>query len=134
MTKSAEGFALAEVLLAIALLVGAVVTLALVVAKSTATNMAAKRATLAALIATDKIEELRSVPYGDAALAPSAPDALTVDRDGFFDAPLPGCRRRWSIKAMAPSPIEAIVIAVAVSWAGSPPQAVLTTVKVRRTS
>lgn len=134
MTMRREGFALPEVLVAIALLVGAVVTLAMVVAKSAATNMSARHATLAALLATDKIEELRSVPFGDASLAASAPDALTVDRDGFFDEPLPGWRRRWSIAGLASSPTEAIVIAVAVSWAGSPPQAVLTTVKVRRTA
>jgi Tfp pilus assembly protein PilV len=133
MMKKPCGFALPEVLMAIALLVGAVVTLALVVAKSGATNMSARRATLAALIATDKIEELRSVPFDDASLAPSAPDALTVDRDGFFDEPGPGWRRRWSIAGLPSSPTDAIVIAVAVSW-GAAPQAVFTTVRTKRTS
>lgn len=133
MTNRPAGFALPEVLVAMALLVTAVVTLALVAAKSGATNMSAKRATLAALIATDKIEELRSIPFDDPSLAPSAADALNVDRDGYFDEPLPGWRRRWSIANMPSSPIDAIVIAVAVSW-GSAPQAVFTTVKTKRTS
>ena len=133
MTERPCGFALPEVLVAIVLLVGAVVTLALVLAKSAATNTAARRATLAALIASDKLEELRSVPFGDASLALSAPDALSVDRDGFFDEPVAGWRRRWSIANMPSAPTEAIVIAVAVSW-GSTPQAIFKTVKTKRTS
>jgi Tfp pilus assembly protein PilV len=133
MMKRTCGFALPEVLVAIALLVGAVVTLALVVAKAGAANTSATRATLAALMASDKLEELRSVPFDDASLAPSAPDALTADRDGCFDEPVPGWRRRWSIVGLPSSPTEAIVIAVAVSWSGAP-QAVFTTVKTKRTS
>lgn len=127
-----DGFVLVEVLVAIALLIGAVVTLALVVAKSTATNLSAKRVTLATLMATDKLEELRGVPFDDPVLTVSAPDTLTVDREGFFDEPAPGWRRRWCITPLLSSPADAVVIAVAVSWAGSSPQAVITTMKVRR--
>lgn len=129
-----DGFVLVEVLVAVALLIGAVVTLALVLAKSTATNMSAKRVTLATIMATDKLEELRGVPFDGPVLAVSPPDTLTVDREGFFDEPVPGWRRRWCITPLRSSPADAVVIAVAVSWAGSSPQAVITTIKVRRTA
>jgi len=133
MTKKAGGFVLAEVLVAIALLTGAVTTLALLVSKSTAANMSAKRATLATLLATDKLEELRSVPFDDAALGASPPDSLTTDREGFFDVPIPGCRRRWSMTRLPSTTSEPVVVAVAVTWADSSPRAVITTLRVRRT-
>ena len=132
-----KGFTLVEVLVAIAILIGAIVTLAMVMARSASTNTSARRATYATLLAADKLEHLRALPFGDAELTTSATDTLAADCEGFFDEPATGYRRRWSIVPLATSSsssssTDAVVVTVSVSWGNSPPQALLTTLKVRR--
>ncbi len=126
-----KGFSLVEVLVAIAILIGAIVTLAMIMARSASTNASARRATYATLLAADKLEHLRALPFGDAELTTSTTDTLAADCDGFFDEPAAGYRRRWSIVPLAAS-TEVVVVTVSVSWGNSPPQALLTTLKVRR--
>lgn len=126
-----KGFSLVEVLVAIAILIGAIVTLAMIMARSASTNASARRATYATLLAADKLEHLRALPFGDAELTTSTTDTLAADCDGFFDEPAAGYRRRWSIVPLATS-TEVVVVTVSVSWGNSPPQALLTTLKVRR--
>ena len=126
-----RGFSLVEVLVAMAILVGAIVTLAMVMARSASTNAWARRATYATLLASDKLEQLRALPVDADELAPSAADTLATDCDGFFDEPAAGYKRRWSIVPLATQP-GSVVVTVTVSWGESPPQALLTTVKVRR--
>jgi prepilin-type N-terminal cleavage/methylation domain-containing protein len=128
-----KGFSLVEVLVALALLIGAVVTLAMIMTRSAVTNAAARHSTFATLFATDKIEQLRSLPFDDAELASSTTDTLAGDCEGFFDEPEPGYHRRWSIVPLK-SLTGTIVVTVTVSWGASAPQAVLTTLKARRTT
>ena len=132
-----KGFSLDEVLVALAILIGAIVTLAMIMARSASTNASARRTTYATLLAADKLEHLRALPFGDSELTTSTTDTLAADYEGFFDEPAAGYRRRWSIVPLAAlatttSSTEAVVVAVSVSWGNSPPQALLTTLKVRR--
>jgi Tfp pilus assembly protein PilV len=125
-----KGFSLVEVLFALSILIGAIVALAVVMGRSASTNASARRVTYATLLATDKIEQLRALPFDDASLMPSSVDTLTTDCEGFFDDPSPGYRRRWSIASLAG--MDAVVVTVAVSFAGGSSQALLTTLKVRQ--
>jgi prepilin-type N-terminal cleavage/methylation domain-containing protein len=125
-----KGFSLVEVLIALSILLGAIVTLAMVMERSAFTNASARRITYATLLATDKIEHLRALPFDDAGLTTSAADTLATDCEGFFDEPSPGYRRRWSIVPL--TGMDAVVVTVAVSFSGGSPQAFLTTLKVRR--
>lgn len=125
-----KGFSLVEVLVALSILIGAIVTLAMVMGRSATTNASARRTTYATLLATDKIELLRALPFDDAGLTTSTADTLAADCEGFFDEPAPGFRRRWSIVPLMG--MEAVVVTVAVSWGSAPPHALLTTLKIRR--
>jgi Tfp pilus assembly protein PilV len=130
-----KGFSLVEVLIAVSILIGAIVTLAMVMGRSASTNASARRITYATLLATDKLEHLRALPFGDASLTTPATDTLAADCEGFFDEPWPGYRRRWSIVRLegltGMTATEAVVVTVAVSFSGGSPQALLTTLKVR---
>ena len=63
-TASASGFSLVEVLVATALLATAIVTLAQLFAISTRTNLGSHNSTFAAVLAQQKMEELRSLSWG----------------------------------------------------------------------
>lgn len=135
-----KGFSLVEVLVAVSILIGAIVTLAMVMGRSASTNASARRITYATLLAADKLEHLRALPFDDESVTTSPTDTLAADCEGFFDEPSPGYRRRWSIVRLE-SPgglgrmpgmaaMEAVVVTVAVSFSGGSPQAFLTTLKV----
>jgi type II secretory pathway pseudopilin PulG len=128
-----KGFSLVEVLIAVSILIGAIVTLAMVMGRSASTNAAARRITYATLLAADKLEHLRALPFDDEGLTTSATDTLAADCDGFFDEPSAGYRRRWSISRLETgmTAMEAVVVTVAVSFGGGSPQALLTTLKIR---
>jgi prepilin-type N-terminal cleavage/methylation domain-containing protein len=63
-SNSASGFSLIEVLVATTLLATALVTLAQLFALSTKANMSSRNSTYAAVLAEQKIEELRSLSWG----------------------------------------------------------------------
>jgi type II secretory pathway pseudopilin PulG len=62
--RSAAGFSLVEAMVATGLLATALVTLAQLFATSTRSNMGARSTTYAAVLAAQKIEELRSLTWG----------------------------------------------------------------------
>jgi hypothetical protein len=62
--SSSEGFSLAEVMVATALLATALVTLAQLFAVSTRSNLGSRNTTYAAVLAEQKLEELRALTWG----------------------------------------------------------------------
>jgi hypothetical protein len=104
-----EGFSLVEVIVAAGLLASALVALAQLLAIGTETNAAARDGTFAAILAQQKMEQLRGLawgfdpagrPFGDVGtdtavvpespvggtgLQPSPPDTLWRNRDGYVD-------------------------------------------------
>ena len=62
--SSSDGFSLAEVMVATALLATALVTLAQLFAVSTRTNLGSRNTTYAAVLAEQKLEELRALTWG----------------------------------------------------------------------
>jgi prepilin-type N-terminal cleavage/methylation domain-containing protein len=106
---SAAGFSLIEVLIATVLLATALVTLAQMFALSTRTNMSARNTTYTAVLAQQKLEELRALtwgfdvqglpvsdtttntavspetPNGGTGLAPSPAGSLGANTNGYVD-------------------------------------------------
>lgn len=106
---SAAGFSLIEVLIATLMLATALVTLAQLFALSTQTNVSARNTTYTAVLAQQKLEELRSLtwgydtlglpisdttsnttvspetPNGGTGLAPSPAGSLGANTDGYVD-------------------------------------------------
>jgi prepilin-type N-terminal cleavage/methylation domain-containing protein len=131
-TRFTRGFTLVEVLVAMAIAVVAVGALAYLLSAATTVNRSARRSTFAALLAADKLEQLRALAFDDASLAPSPADALSTDADGFHDTPAEGYRRRWLIAPLPGYPATALVIHVVVSAVGDAGDASLVTIKAKK--
>lgn len=108
-SRGDAGFSLVEVMVATAILAGALVTLAQLFAISTSSNFGAKQTTYAGILAQQKIEALRSLTYGfdsqglpvtdnttdttvspetgagGTGLTPSPPTALQENTPGYVD-------------------------------------------------
>jgi type II secretory pathway pseudopilin PulG len=124
---SSAGFSLVETLVAVSLVTIALVTLAQLFGLAVESNQRAKRTTLAAMLAGQKMEELRSMA---AVFELSPPGALAGNVAGFCefidgrgrivgagDRPPPGTQytRRWSIERLSADPDNAVVLQVRVT-------------------
>jgi prepilin-type N-terminal cleavage/methylation domain-containing protein len=127
-----SGFTLVEVLVATTMVAVAVGGLGYMWSAAAGVNRSAKRSTYAALLAAEKMEELRALPLDDPALAASPPEALRTDAEGYYDAPLEGYRRRWLVAPLPSYPLDARVLHVLVWSAGDPGEASLVTIKTRK--
>lgn len=127
-----DGFTLIEVLVSATLLTVAVVALGHVFIASAAANAGSKTVTVATMLASEKLEELRALWFSDPALAISPPSALETDTVGYFDEPSPGYRRRWSVEWLPAHPDEAVVLRVLVTRPKLPGEARLVTIKTRK--
>lgn len=110
--RADDGFSLVEVLVATAVLVVGLVALAQLFAVATVSNISARQTTHATLLAAQKLEELRSLAWGQ-----TSPPGLTPleDRDtvGAYT-------RRWTLAPLPRDPDNTIVIHVSVMQGGSP--------------
>lgn len=122
---NARGFTLVETLIAISITALALTSLAQLFVIATRANSDARRATFASILATEKIEQLRSLGPD---LGPTGSSSLSADIAGACDfldeygrslgtgtSPLPGTVyiRRWSVEPIASDP-ETFVVQVAV--------------------
>src|SRR5262245_28358278 len=154
---NARGFTLVETLVAMSITALALTSLAQLFVIAARANDDARRATFASILATEKIEQLRSlgpelVPAGSSSLSANIPGACDF-LDGYGRllgtgaSPLPGTVyiRRWSVEPI-PSDPDTFVVQVAAfphSWKGgaNPPGidartfggAQIVTIKTRRT-
>jgi Tfp pilus assembly protein PilV len=134
MTTTCEetGAALIEALLATLILTTGVVAIVQMLSEATRTNLAARTATVATILAQQKIEELRALPWED--LRPAPPGTLEQNADGYVDhvgvdgrivgygtQPPPGTvySRRWSVEQTSSSPDGARVIQALVMVPGA---------------
>src|SRR4029077_6350842 len=107
---NARGFTLVETLVAISITALALTSLAQLFVIATRANTDARRATFASILATEKIEQLRSLgadlaPQGDPSLSAGVAGACDfIDQYGRSlgtgSSPLPGTVyiRRWSVE------------------------------------
>jgi Tfp pilus assembly protein PilV len=91
---------LLETLIASAILATGPLSLAQVVGFATLATAAAGRTTHAALLASQKVEQLRALP------------AVPLEQDA--DTPAPGYTRRWSVTPLPSAPEHVAIIEVAV--------------------
>lgn len=116
----AQGFSLVEVLVAIALIGGALSALAQLIALSVRANIGAEATTVSAMLAMQKMEQLR----GDASVVPTG-GSLQADVTGFADALDSQGRaaaggvgvsfvRRWAVEPAAADPMRSRVLRVRV--------------------
>lgn len=127
-TRWGDGFTLLEVLIAIVLLATAVVTTAGLVTMAGASVRVARTHTLTALLASDKMEDLRALPWASlVALSPSPAGALQRDEAGYVDyldgtgrwvGATPVARavyvRRWSLQPLPEDPDGTLILQVLV--------------------
>ena len=130
------GFSLIEVLVATAIVTVGVASLSQLFVLSARANRIANTASMTVLLAEEKMEQLRADTTG---LVPSPPDALSANREGYFDGLDPSGRplgdgtsttlpsgvvyiRRWSVEPLetvSTSAGSAIVLQVLViPWGG----------------
>src|SRR5207248_7146702 len=98
--RRSEGFSLLEVLVAVAILLVAVTALAHLSTVSTRANNSARTATVASLLATQKMEQLRALTWGFD-VAGAAISDTTTDITVFPPRPLDGI-------GLTPSPAGAL--------------------------
>jgi hypothetical protein len=114
-----SGFSLLDALLACTILTVGVVSLAHLFALATALNAASRRATLAAVLAAQKLEILRTAPL----VASAVESVETVAADGEVldaagGAPLANTWiRRWTIEPLPADPDHTVVVEVRVGRA-----------------
>jgi type II secretory pathway pseudopilin PulG len=134
--RRAAGFSLLEALIATLILTVAVGTVAQLFVVATAANRGARVTTMAAMFASEKLEELRSVEWGAPGLDASPAGALAQNTPGdcdFLDgrghlvdpgASDPGATvppenavftRRWAIAPLPSDPTGAVVLQVLVT-------------------
>ena len=125
-----EGFTLAEVCVAMLLLVVTSTGAARLISLSVSAAQAARLQTTTTALASQKIEALRALIWPDPALQDTPADSLERNASGsveFLDArggvagtaanPPPGARfiRRWTIGSLSEDPLDAIVVTVLVT-------------------
>lgn len=143
-----------EAVVAIGIMTAGIVALAQLLAIATMNNRLARTTSMAAMLAQQKMEQLRGWSW--ARLPPSAQESLDESRDGCVDyldqwgSPLAGGQappggtayvRRWSIAPLAADPANALVLQVrvtpllpptAVRGARAPGEARLVTIRMKR--
>ena len=95
-----KGSSLVEALVAAVIMSTGVVTMGQLLAMATATNQAARGGTVAMIIAEQKLEELRTMPWQD--LQPSPSSAIQQNTNGYFDQ-VGIYTRRWSVESVSTS-------------------------------
>ena len=128
--SGSAGFSFIEVLVAISVLSVGVVSLAQLFTVATASNISSRHTTLASVLASQKLEQLRARPWAD--LTPSPGTALQEDTPGFVDE-VGTYTRRWSIDPLPAAPDDAVVIQVRVirAFAGPAEHVRMVTVRSR---
>src|SRR5437016_1675230 len=123
-----RGFSLVEVLVACGLTIVTLAVLAHAIVFASALVTGAAATTKATLLASQRMEQLRSLTFGSDALNRSPPGTLAADTAGYVDyvdesgtslGSLDASRsssaafvRRWSIEPLQPNPSECFVLVV----------------------
>jgi prepilin-type N-terminal cleavage/methylation domain-containing protein len=126
------GFTLIEVVVGLSLVAALFVGVAALFVASARAVSSARAATIGGLLAREKMEQLRALPFDDPALLAFGVDTLREDFDGYNDAPVAGYRRRWSIGSLPAHSDQAIVVEVDVLNADGAVVARLVAIRARR--
>ena len=109
-----RGSSLIEALVATLIVSTGVVTMAQLLSIAAVTNLAARRSTVAAIAAEQKLEELRTLPFDELQISPAS--TLEQNTDGYVDY-VGIYTRRWSIEPVSSASGSSLVIQVLVTTA-----------------
>ena len=114
--RSERGFSLVEVLIASAILIVALLSLAQLLSLATAANAAARRATFSTVFAADKLEALHTLTW-ESVRRQTGESVDYLDRSGgpVESAAAATYARRWIIDPLPGDPNNSLVIQVIVS-------------------
>ena len=129
--RAERGFSLLEVLLASVILIVALLSIAQLLALATTANAVARRATFAAVLAADKLEELRALTW-ESVRRQAGESVDFLDRAGRPVEPASAATygRRWRIDPLPSHPDNSLVIQVIVG--GLRDEARIAAVRTRR--
>jgi len=123
-----RGSSLVEALVAALIVSTGVVTMAQLLSIATVTNLAARRSTVAAIVAEQKLEELRTLPFEYLQTSPSS--TLEQNTDGYVDY-VGIYTRRWSIEPVSSIPGSSLVIQVLVTTENEASRGTRTAARIR---
>jgi Tfp pilus assembly protein PilV len=109
-----RGSSLIEALVATLMVSTGVATMAHLLSIATVTNLAARRSTVSAIAAEQKLEELRTLPFDNLQTSPAS--TLEQNTDGYVDY-VGIYTRRWSIEPVSSTAGSSLVIQVLVTTA-----------------
>ena len=102
--RGQEGFTLLEAIIATAILVTGLAAISNLMFVSISSNSMGNRVTTASFLASQKMEQLRTLPFDNAAMADSAANSLEVDQANYNeDNEVEGVGRfhtRWNIRTV----------------------------------
>lgn len=130
--RSAAGFTLVELLVAMVLTQGIAIALLPMFVTCLQSARRARDETAAVMLAWQKVEQVRAAVWGSAELVPSPPDALAVDAPGFAEVidargvpgePAAGQAsrlfvRRWSVQTLSSGTATGVLLHVFVAEYG----------------
>ena len=103
--RGQDGFTLLEAIIATAILVTGLAAISNLMFVSISSNSMGNRVTTASFLASQKMEQLRSIPFDNAAMADSAANSLDVDQANYNeDVEVEGVGRfhtRWNVRTVA---------------------------------
>ncbi len=111
-----RGSSLIESLVATLIVSTGVVTMAQLLSIAAVTNLAARRSTVAAIAAEQKLEELRTLPFDGLQTSPAS--ALEQNTDGYVDY-VGIYTRRWSIEPVSSAPGSLVIQVLVTTASGS---------------
>ena len=118
-TRGDTGFTLIEVMVALVVFLVASVGLAQLLAMTTRMHLQANNTTEATRLAESKIDELMTLDLGtDPSIRVAAVDVLNTNVIDYFDTPVDGATRRWSV-TRGPTPTTRTVTVRVILKAGS---------------
>lgn len=113
--QSERGFSLVEILIASTILIVALLSLAQLLSLATAANAAAGRATVSAVLAAEKLEELHTLTW-ESMRRQAGESVDYLDRSGrpVGNAAAATYRRRWLVDPLPVDPDNSLLIQVIV--------------------
>ncbi|MBK5257498.1 MAG: prepilin-type N-terminal cleavage/methylation domain-containing protein [Vicinamibacteria bacterium] len=120
--RADDGFTLIEAVIATAILVFGLAAVSNLIFVAISSNTLANRMTTSSFLASQKMEQLRSIPFDNAALADSLANSLDVDQaahnENIVVASVGTFHTRWNVRTVAAFGTSLKFVAVRTEFSG----------------